>query len=206
MTKRTIVSIFLASFLVVVLMGAGCAKQEDEAKTEEESKTEETTNEQAANSVTTETNSTESTETAEKTETDSADSTGTDKKTDTTTDKKVEWKLVSGDPSDTCSAPTYEGEVEVSGWYVYDYSYVEKTWLLQIVDEDVGKIPIKEVYGEESYNYWVEKPQFLFDATAEQEAELKEASEESPMKVTVKAFRAYCEGAPQLSQTGFDSI
>ncbi|MFH2104662.1 MAG: hypothetical protein ABII72_00290 [Parcubacteria group bacterium] len=182
--RKTALFVLLAGFLVVSLVGAGCSQSETEEAVEEEDQAVETTEGTAV-------------------KTDTTDST---EKTDTTTDKKVEWKLVSGDPSDTCSAPTYEGEVEVNGWYVYDYSYVEKTWLLQIIDEDVSKIPVKEVYGEESYNQWVEKPQFLFDATAEQVEELKQASKDKPMKVTIKAFRAYCEGAPQLSQSGFDNI
>ncbi|MBU1177999.1 hypothetical protein KJ903_02165 [Patescibacteria group bacterium] len=192
--RETVLFVLLAGFLVVSLAGAGCSQSETEEAVEEEDQAVETTEETVVKTDTTD-------KTIEKTE--ATDST---EKTDTTTDKKVEWKLVSGDPSDTCSAPTYEGEVEVSGWYVYDYSYVEKTWLLQIIDEDVSKIPIKEVYGEESYNQWVEKPQFLFDATAEQVEELKKASEDKPVKVTIKAFRAYCEGAPQLSQTGFGNI
>lgn len=195
MTKaKTALSILAASFLIVALMGAGCVQKKSEEETKEESKTKETTDEQVTKDTTnaaTETDSTEPTGTADKTE----------DKTETTETKKTEWKLVSGDPSDTCTAPTYEGEVEVSGWYVYDYSYVEKAWLLQIIDADVDKIPVKEVYGEESYNQWVEKPQFLFNATSEQEVELKAASKDSPVKVIVKAFRAYCEGAPQLSQS-----
>jgi len=180
-------SFSLAAFLIVSLTGAGCVKKEED-------KTNEATSEEVITNSTTNTSTTDVT-----TET-------TTNETDTTTDKKVEWKLVSGDPSDTCSAPTYEGETTVRGWYVYDYSYVDKTWLLQVLEADVDKIPIKEVYGEESYAQWVEKPQFLFDATTEQVEDLKKASQDNPIEVSVKAFRAYCEGAPQLSQSGFDDI
>ena len=181
--KKTILSVFLAGFLVVVLMGAGCIKEEAEETKKEES-----------NDTATKTNTTESTETAEK--------------TDATADKKVEWKLVSGDPSDTCSSPTYEASeaVEISGWYVYDYSYVDKEWLLQIIAADVSKIPIEEVYGVEGAKQWAKKPQFLIDIAPTQAAEFKKASKDDPEKVKVKGFRAYCEGAPQLSVSGFAKI
>lgn len=117
--------------------------------------------------------------------------------------EEMEWKLVSGDPSDTCSSPTYSGEAKLNGWYVFDYSYVEKEWLLQVAEEDAKKIPVEEVYGEKSYGEWIKKPQFLLGGvTPELENELKNASPENPIEVTVKGFKAYCEGAPQLSISG----
>lgn len=82
-------------------------------------------------------------------------------------------------------------------------SYVEKEWLLQVAEEDAKKIPVEEVYGEKSYGEWIKKPQFLLGGvTPELENELKNASPENPIEVTVKGFKAYCEGAPQLSISG----
>lgn len=114
------------------------------------------------------------------------------------------WKLVSGDPSDTCSSPTYKGEAQIRGFYVYDYSYVEKEWLLQILPEDANKIPVNQVYSDKNYSEWIKKPQFaLGGVTPELEKELKSASKDNPKTITVKGFKAYCEGVPQLSINGF---
>ena len=120
------------------------------------------------------------------------------------TSKVSEWKLISGNPNDTCSSPTYSGEAEVRGFYVYDVSYVDKEWLLQILPEDATKVPVNKVYDDISYANWLVKPQFsLNGATPELVEELKSATKDNPKTITIKGFKAYCEGVPQVSLSEF---
>jgi hypothetical protein len=110
------------------------------------------------------------------------------------------WKLISGSPEDSCSTPTYEGEATIHGWYEWDYSYVEKEWVLKILPADAEKIPAKDAYGEESYGHFSTDPVLrLVDADAQLTKKLKAASKTKPVALTVRGFSAYCEGAPNVS-------
>jgi hypothetical protein len=110
------------------------------------------------------------------------------------------WKLISGSPGDSCSTPTYEGEATIHGWYEWDYSYVEKEWVLKIFPADAEKLPAKNAYGEESYSHFSKSPVLrLADADAQLVRKLKAASKTKPVPLTVKGFSAYCEGAPNVS-------
>jgi len=111
------------------------------------------------------------------------------------------WELVGGNPTDTCSSPTYNGKATVHGWYEWDYVYVEKSWVLRISPEDAKKLPIKEILGGTAfYEEIIKKPAFvLTDAPAKLQAELKQASPENPVELKLQGFRMYCEGAPMVS-------
>ena len=97
------------------------------------------------------------------------------------------WKLVSGNPRQDCSRAVYEGEVAVRGWYEWDYIYVEKDWVFNIVSEDIGKITTDPG----NRWYWSYR---LADAPKDLEARLKKASREKPVAVTLKGLSFYCEG------------
>lgn len=116
-------------------------------------------------------------------------------------DKINYWELVSGNPTDTCSGPTYSGEAIVHGWYEWDYVYVEKSWVLRISSEDAKKLPIKEILGGTAfYDEFMKKPALvLTDAPAKLQAELKQASLENPVELKLQGFKMYCEGAPMVS-------
>lgn len=102
------------------------------------------------------------------------------------------WKLVSGDPTKDCSLVTYEGESQISGWYEWETSYVEKEWLFRISDEDIQlkKLPIDM----DSVRPFIK----ITNADEELEDSLKNASESMPETVTVNEFSYYCEGVPQV--------
>lgn len=118
-----------------------------------------------------------------------------------TPDKINYWELTGGNPSDTCSGPTYSGEATVHGWYSWDYVYVEKSWVLNISTEDAEKLPIKEILGGTVYyDEFMKKPGLvLTDAPVKLQAELKQASEENPVELKLQGFKMYCEGAPTVS-------
>ncbi|MFA6048211.1 MAG: hypothetical protein WCV59_04725 [Parcubacteria group bacterium] len=111
------------------------------------------------------------------------------------------WELVSGNPTDTCSGPTYQGEATVHGWYEWDYVYVEKNWTLVITKEDAKKLPIKEILGGTVYYDEIMKdPTFvLADAPVKLQEQLKQASPENPIELKLHGFKMYCEGAPTVS-------
>ena len=99
------------------------------------------------------------------------------------------WELTKGDPSNDCSAVTYSGEVEIDAWFEWRNSYVEKTWMLAVTDDDRPKLLLG----------WPWKPYFSVpDISDKLRAKLMAASPEKPAKVTVKKMHYYCEGAPWL--------
>lgn len=131
---------------------------------------------------------------------------GAKEKTPSTKIAATGWQLVSGNAEDTCSTPIYKGEAKIKGWYVWDYNYVEKTWMLEIAEEDIDKLPIKEAYGEETFALWKKNANYIFrltDAETQLERKLKSASKTKPIEITVRGFKAYCEGAPLVSINGF---
>ncbi|HEX8974434.1 MAG TPA: hypothetical protein VF817_03035 [Patescibacteria group bacterium] len=107
-----------------------------------------------------------------------------------------EWKLVSGNPDDTCSSPTWTGNVTVRGWYVYDTSYADKEWLFAVSKDDQAKLPLQLKFG--NGNSINEKLKIV-DANPELVAQLKKATQDNPIPVEVKKYTAYCEGVPVVS-------
>lgn len=113
------------------------------------------------------------------------------------TDTTENWKLLSGNKDDTCTSPTYEGSVNVKGWYEMAEDYTGKGWMLAIADADVNKLPMY-FYGEDktrNANHFVK----IKDATPELEQRLKNASKEKPEIIILKGYTVYCEGAPRVS-------
>ncbi len=110
--------------------------------------------------------------------------------------EKKGWKLIVGDPTNTCTRPTFEGEVTVHGWYVWDTFYVEKEWMLYISDEDSDKLPFDKSflgYGKDD-----QLKLRLDDASKERERNLIRASKEHPREVVIRQYSLYCEGSPTV--------
>ena len=110
--------------------------------------------------------------------------------------EKKGWKLIVGDPTDSCTNPTFEGEVTVHGWYVWDTFYVEKEWMLYISDEDSDKLPFDKSflgYGKDD-----QRKLRLDDASKERERNLIRASKEHPREVVIRQYSLYCEGSPTV--------
>lgn len=99
------------------------------------------------------------------------------------------WTLLRGDPGDSCSGPTYTGEVAVHGWYMLEYPYGNKTWAFKLAPEDRKKIFVAE------YDYSFR----IADASAALKQRLHQASEKHPAELTIRGMMYYCEGMPIVS-------
>lgn len=111
--------------------------------------------------------------------------------------KVEDWKLISGDPLDNCSSPTYEGKVVIHSWYEWDYIYVEKGWVLKISEDDQNKLPV--YYYDENNQPHYSDGAILADADPKLLKQLKSASKTKPVELTVEGFSTYCEGLPSVS-------
>ena len=112
------------------------------------------------------------------------------------------WQLVSGDPTDTCTTPTYTGEVQVRGWYeLEDDGEYGQNWVLRVVDEDTKILPLYDYTKKVNYNF--NSALTLANASPELVQELKKASQDNPKIVDLKGYKAYCEGHPAVSQESF---
>ena len=98
-----------------------------------------------------------------------------------------EWKLISGDPQNSCSRPKYSGEVSIRGWYEWKTNYTSKQWVLHVYPEDKEKL----IDGYKGFYSLIN----VSDSLAEK---LKEANKENPVSITVKELGYYCEGLPWL--------
>lgn len=102
-----------------------------------------------------------------------------------------QWKLISGDPNDTCTRVISEGEAKIHGWYVWDNFYVEKEWMLYIADEDLERMPFYEKGKDYSgYQHKVK----LLGADKKLEDKLKKADKDHPQELTIRGYFLYCEG------------
>lgn len=97
------------------------------------------------------------------------------------------WKLVSGNPSDSCSRPTYSGDVEIRGWYEWGSNYTSKEWLLHVDKRDVTKL----IDGYAGLYSLRNVPDSLV-------AKLKKANDKNPVTIKIKSLAYYCEGLPWL--------
>lgn len=113
-----------------------------------------------------------------------------------TTNREVEWRLVSGDPKDTCSTPTFTGEKTIRGYYSFEENYVEKEWLFVLVEEDIKKLPLQDVSEEFD---WFNRRVVLSGASSDLETQLRNASKDNPVEITIDEYSAYCEGQPSVS-------
>lgn len=101
------------------------------------------------------------------------------------TDKK-------GEGSNVCSPRYYEGESEVDAWLAQEQSE-DEGMIIQIKAEDAQKLPL----GESE----VLKPLTLklVDATTAVKKDLVGATEENPVKITVRGYAEVCEQPPLVS-------
>lgn len=99
------------------------------------------------------------------------------------------WHLVSGDSKDSCTRPTYEGSVVIRGWYEWRTNYVGKEWMLVVNKADESKL-VTGFPWSLSFK--------LNNASPELEEELKNATPDKPVSLTVKKLGYYCEGSPWL--------
>lgn len=113
-------------------------------------------------------------------------------------DNEATWKLVAGDPRDTCFKPTWSGSATIHGWYVLGTNYTEdaKTWNLKIGKNDNWKMPISFNVPDVEYR--------LIGASPELEAQLKKADEKNPVTLTIHGFSVYCEGNPVVYVNGLE--
>jgi hypothetical protein len=109
------------------------------------------------------------------------------------------WKLAKGDPADTCTSPTFTGLAKVKGWYVWDYNYIEKAWLIKINQTDLSNLPINKFPLELQANYRKDPLFVLNEPSKELEDQLKQAGEDNPVDITVTGFNQYCEGRANLT-------
>lgn len=109
------------------------------------------------------------------------------------------WTLVSGDMKDTCTAPTFSGEAQVRGWLVYAETLGTKEWMFQIAKADQRKLPMFEFVSGGLTRTDVNQMAYLDSIPDELVGRIRTATPESPVTVTVKGYRLYCEGSPLLS-------
>ena len=91
------------------------------------------------------------------------------------------WKLISGDINVDCVPHIYAGSGKISGWYSLEDVYDQKQWMFRIVS------------GQENIPF---KGDFLniIDASQELVNNLKKATKDSPMEITVQGISCGCEG------------
>lgn len=117
-----------------------------------------------------------------------------------------DWKLVSGFVDDTCSGPTFEGNVNIRGWYSYikegEEIYISG-WMFNVVSEDIAKLPLDKIAAK---NSMFNKRLKIVDVTPDLEEKLKKATEQNPVSVALKGYITYCEGAPLVSINGVEAL
>lgn len=108
------------------------------------------------------------------------------------------WKLVSGDPKDTCTMPRFAGKATVRGWYAYEDVFIEeKDWVFNVIKADVEKLP--KYYDAKTKKYINFEKFIISDATPALQESWKKYSPENPGEVTINSYALYCEGLPKAS-------
>lgn len=117
--------------------------------------------------------------------------------TNTLDTKVIPWKLTKGDVSDTCTDPTFSGQVTLKGRYVWDTSYVSNQWLFKITADQLKLLPLDQL---KLGSYYKDKPQFILkNVSTILEEELKLATDFDPQEITITQFNQYCEGSANLT-------
>jgi hypothetical protein len=110
--------------------------------------------------------------------------------------KTIPWKLTKGDVTDTCTSPTFTGQVTLKGRYVWDTSYVANQWLFEISPDQLKLLPLAQL---KLGSYYEDKPQFVLqNVSADLEEQLKNATDFEPQEITITQFNQYCEGSANL--------
>jgi hypothetical protein len=97
------------------------------------------------------------------------------------------WKLIGGDPNENCSKVLYSGKIKIRGWYEWRSTYGNKDWVLSVDNRDMNKL-LPNWSGYYS----------LSNASELLVSQLKNASKENPLTITVNELGFYCEGLPWL--------
>lgn len=99
------------------------------------------------------------------------------------------WTLVSGNPEELCTAPTWRGQAEIKGWYSYENIYVEGTeeWVFNVISEDQNKFPLKTV----------QKTMIKY-GPPQTEDQLRQTTKDAPVSIVIKEVSFYCEGLGTL--------
>ncbi len=111
------------------------------------------------------------------------------------------WKLVHGDPLDTCTTPTFTGKVALRGYYGDIKLYpggddtLADAWAFYVIPSDIKKLPMTQIY--------MEKPEqaafIVSNPTPALVTKWKAASIDNPASVTVTKFSQYCEGNGEIT-------
>jgi len=101
------------------------------------------------------------------------------------------WTLVSGNPGELCTTPTWRGQAEIKGWYTYENTYVEGTeeWVFNVVPEDQNKFPLKTV-----------KKIMIKYGPHQTEDQLRQTTKDAPISIVIKEVSFYCEGLGALAE------
>lgn len=92
-----------------------------------------------------------------------------------------------------CESHYYEGESEVRGWIVSSDKNDGENIIVQIKDEDIKNLPVKNV--DVLKNFTVR----LVDPTPQIKKNLIIATEEKPAKITIKGYAETCQHPPLVS-------
>ena len=92
-----------------------------------------------------------------------------------------------------CESHYYEGESEVRGWIVSSDKNNGENIIVQIKDEDIKNLPVKNVDALENFTVR------LVDPTPQIKKNLIVATEEKPTKITIKGYAEICQKPPLVS-------
>lgn len=109
------------------------------------------------------------------------------------------WLLVSGDMKDTCTAPAFTGEEKIRGWLTYAETIGTKEWMFQIAKTDQRKLPMSELVSSGVTRSDVNRMAYLENIPEDLVDDIRTATPDKPITVTIKGYRLYCEGSPILS-------
>jgi hypothetical protein len=105
-----------------------------------------------------------------------------------------DWKLISGNPKEDCSALIYEGSGNITGYYSYEDIYGPR-WIFRFVSGQ------ENVKLDKSQEYIL-----LVDADKALEDRLKKATMKNPITITVKGLSIHCEGAAASIKSAKESF
>lgn len=114
------------------------------------------------------------------------------------------WELVSGDPTNTCTTPTFVGRQQLKGWYVQEYreAYGTTATVFTVNANQLNRLPIDKLYNgtEPLEQYYYEYPKFnLVKVSNNLEKKLNNSSPNNPVIITATKFSQYCEGPANIT-------
>lgn len=91
------------------------------------------------------------------------------------------WKLISGDVNIDCMPHIYTGSGKIYGWYSLEDVYDQKQWMFRIISGQEN-IPFKGDFIA------------LVDASEELVSNLKKATKDNPIEITIQGINCGCGG------------